>query len=105
MKKYIYGSILVAGLVGVAVFFFRPPATVNPASQTVLELTFRFPGGYELTEGAPFKLSWQAEASIASARSRGSDAPSSQAEDLATELQGLLFQGFKINNLGHGKLL
>ncbi|MFH0985918.1 MAG: hypothetical protein V1882_10360 [Candidatus Omnitrophota bacterium] len=81
MKKYIYGTIFVAMLAGVAVFFFRPPSTVNPASQTVLELTFRFPEGYEWTPEAPFSMTWQAEAPISSARSRGSDAPSSQFED------------------------
>ena len=61
MKKIIFGTILVAMFVGLAVFFFRPPSTVNHSSQTVLALTFRFPDGYELTEGAPFSLVRQME--------------------------------------------
>ena len=61
MKKYIYGTVLVAVCVAIAIFFFRTPETTNRPPQTVLAITFRFPGGYEFTEGAPFLLTWQAE--------------------------------------------
>ena len=61
MKKYIYGSILVAILVAATVFFFRPPEITHPKASTVLAITFRFPQGYEFTEGAPFVLTWQTE--------------------------------------------
>jgi hypothetical protein len=61
MKKYIYGAVLIAIVTGVAVFFFRPPETTDRAGSTVLAITFRFPEGYEFTEGAPFALTWKAE--------------------------------------------
>jgi hypothetical protein len=61
MKKYIYGTVLVAVCAAVAVFFFRPPETTNRPPQTVLAITFRFPENYEFTEGAPFLLTRQAE--------------------------------------------
>ena len=61
MKKYIYGSILVAILAAVAVFFFRPPETTRSVAPTILAITFRFPEGYEFTEGAPFVLTWRTE--------------------------------------------
>ncbi|MFA5168863.1 MAG: hypothetical protein WC530_10095 [Candidatus Omnitrophota bacterium] len=61
MKKYIYGTVLIAILTSVAIFFFRPPETTNRPLQTILMITFRFPEGYEFTEGAPFLLTWQTE--------------------------------------------
>ncbi len=61
MKKYIYGTILLAVVAAAGIFFFRPPETTNQPPQTVLAITFRFPEGYEFTEGAPFMLTWQAE--------------------------------------------
>jgi hypothetical protein len=61
MKKYIYGTILVAVLVGVAVFFFRPPSAVEHSSKTVLELTFRLPEGFDWTPEAPFSMTWSCE--------------------------------------------
>jgi hypothetical protein len=61
MKKYIYGAVLVAIVTAVALFFFRMPETVPPVAPTVLAITFRFPAGYECTEGAPFVLTWRAE--------------------------------------------
>ena len=61
MKKYIYGTVLIAVLAAVAIFFFRPPETTNKPPQTVLAITFRFPEGYEFTKGAPFLLTWQTE--------------------------------------------
>ncbi len=61
MKKYIYGTLLFAAAAAVAVFFFRPPETTNQPPQTVLAITFRLPGGYEFTEGAPFVLTWRTE--------------------------------------------
>ena len=61
MKKYIYGTVLVAVCAAVAIFFFRPPETANRPPQTVLKITFRFPENYGFTEGAPFLLTWQAE--------------------------------------------
>jgi hypothetical protein len=61
MKKYIYGSILVAVLMAVGIFFFRPPATTLPVASTILAVTFKFPEGYEFTEGAPFVLTWRTE--------------------------------------------
>ena len=61
MKKYIYGTILIAALVSVVIFFFRPPETTNRPPQTILAITFRFPEGYEFTEGAPFLLTWRTE--------------------------------------------
>jgi hypothetical protein len=63
MKKYIYGTVLIAVCVAIVIFFFRPPETTNRPPQTVLSITFRFPEGYEFTEGAPFLLTWQAEGS------------------------------------------
>jgi hypothetical protein len=61
MKKYIYGTILVAAVAAVVIFFYRPPETTNQPPQNTLELTFRFPAGYEFTENAPFLLTHQAE--------------------------------------------
>jgi hypothetical protein len=61
MRKYIYGTVLVAVGAAVAIFFFRPPETTNRPPQTVLAITFHFPQNYEFTEGAPFLLTWQAE--------------------------------------------
>ena len=61
MKKYIYGTILIGVIAAVWIFFFNPPAVTNHAASTALAITFRFPEGYELTEGAPFALTWQAE--------------------------------------------
>jgi hypothetical protein len=61
MKKYIYGTVLIAVCAAVGIFFFRPPETTNRPPQTVLAITFRFPENYEFTEGAPFLLTWQAE--------------------------------------------
>ncbi|MFH1208279.1 MAG: hypothetical protein V1673_01805 [Candidatus Omnitrophota bacterium] len=61
MKKYIYGTVLVAVCTAIAIFFFRPPETTNRPPQTVLAITFRFPENYEFTAGAPFLLTRQAE--------------------------------------------
>lgn len=61
MKKYIYGTILVAVLAAIAIFFFRPPETADRHPQTILAITFRFPDGYEFTEDAPFLLTRQVE--------------------------------------------
>lgn len=61
MKKYIYGAVIVAVAAAVAIFFFRPPETNPPALSTTLAITFRFPEGYEFTEGAPFMLTWRTE--------------------------------------------
>jgi hypothetical protein len=61
MKKYIYGSILIAVVAAGAIFFFRPPQTADRPAPTTLAITFRFPQGYEFTEGAPFMLTWQVE--------------------------------------------
>ncbi|MFA5159126.1 MAG: hypothetical protein WC484_01305 [Candidatus Omnitrophota bacterium] len=61
MKKYIYGTVLVAIFISVVIFFFRPPEATNKPLQTILMITFRFPEGYEFTEGAPFLLTWQTE--------------------------------------------
>ena len=61
MKKYIYGTVLIPVLASAVIFFFRPPETTNRPPQTVLTITFRFPEGYEFTEGAPFLLTWQTE--------------------------------------------
>ena len=61
MKKYIYGMILIAAAAAGGVFFFRPPEITNQAAQAVLAITFRFPEGYEFTEGAPFVLTWRTE--------------------------------------------
>jgi hypothetical protein len=63
MKKYIYGTVLVAVCTAIAIFFFRPPETTNRPPQTILEITFRFSENYELTEGAPFLLTRQNESS------------------------------------------
>ena len=56
MKKYIYGSVLIAVITSVVIFFFRPPETTRPVASTILAITFQLPEGYELTEGAPFVL-------------------------------------------------
>ncbi len=61
MKKYIYGAVLIAVVTAVGIFFFGPPEITNRLPQTAVELTFRFPDGYEFTEGAPFMLTWRAE--------------------------------------------
>ena len=61
MKKYIYGMIFIAAAAAGGVFFFRPPEITNQAAQAVLAITFRFPEGYEFTEGAPFVLTWRTE--------------------------------------------
>jgi len=61
MKKYIYGTILFAVLTAIGIFFFRPPETTPPVPSTILAITFRFPAGYEFTEGAPFVLTWRTE--------------------------------------------
>jgi hypothetical protein len=61
MKKYIYGTILVVVIAATWIFFPNPPAVTNRTAFRVLAVTFRFPEGYELTEGAPFTLTWQAE--------------------------------------------
>ena len=61
MKKYIYGSILIAVVTAAAIFFFRPPETVPTVAPTILAITFRLPEGYELTAGAPFVLTWRTE--------------------------------------------
>ena len=61
MKKYIYGTILIAVVAAGVIFFFRPPETTDRVAQTILAITFRFPQGYEFTEGAPFVLTWRTE--------------------------------------------
>ncbi len=61
MKKYIYGSVLIAVVAALAVFFFRTPETSRQLPQTIVAITFRFPEGYELTPGAPFLLTWKSE--------------------------------------------
>ena len=61
MKKYIYGAVIIAVVAAIAIFFFRPPETNPPVPSTVLAITFRFPKGYEFTEGAPFMLTWRTE--------------------------------------------
>ncbi len=61
MRKYIYGTVLAAVVAAVAIFFFRPPETATPKPSTILAITFRFPEGYEFTEGAPFILTWRTE--------------------------------------------
>ena len=61
MKKYIYGTLLIAIVMAIATFFFRPPETANRAASTVLAITFRLPESYEFTAQAPFRLTWRAE--------------------------------------------
>ena len=61
MKKYIYSAVFVTVVAAIAIFFFRPPEVTPPTPSTTLEITFRFPEGYEFTEGAPFVLIWRAE--------------------------------------------
>ena len=61
MKKYIYGTILIAVAAACVIFFLKTPKITNRAGSTALEITFRFPEGYELTEGAPFVLTWRTE--------------------------------------------
>ena len=61
MKKYIYGAILVAAVAACVIFFFRPPEITDRTGSTALAITFRFPQGYEFTEGAPFVLTWRTE--------------------------------------------
>ena len=61
MRKYIYGTDLVAVMAAVAIIFFRPSEVTPPLPSTILAITFRFPEGYEFTEGAPFLLTWQGE--------------------------------------------
>ena len=61
MKKYIYGTVLAAVVTAVIIFFVRLPETTNQPPQTVLAITFRFPLGYEFTQGAPFVLTWRTE--------------------------------------------
>ena len=61
MKKYIYGTVLVAVVVGGLIFFVRPPETGDRILPTTLAITFRFPEGYEFTESAPFVLTWRVE--------------------------------------------
>ena len=61
MKKYIYGSILIAVVTACVIFFFRPPQTADRPAPATLAITFRFSQGYEFTEGAPFMLTWQTE--------------------------------------------
>jgi len=61
VKKYIYGAVLIAVLAAGVIFFFGPPEITNRLPQTAVELTFRFPEGYEFTDPAPFVLTWRAE--------------------------------------------
>lgn len=61
MKKYIYGTLFVAVITAIGLFFFRTPETTRPVPSTILALTFKFPEGYEFTEGAPFVLTWRTE--------------------------------------------
>lgn len=61
MKKYIYGAVLAAIVVAVAVFFLRPPQIADRPAPTTLAVTFRLPEGYEFTAGAPFMLTWRSE--------------------------------------------
>jgi len=61
MKKYIYGAVLVTVVAAVVIFFFKPPETGDRMTPTTLAITFRFPQGYEFTEGAPFVLTWRTE--------------------------------------------
>ncbi len=61
MKKYIYSAILVAVVAAVGIFFFRPPETTDRTGPMALAITFRFPEGFEFTEGAPFVLTWRTE--------------------------------------------
>ena len=61
MKKYIYGTILIAIAAGIVIFFFRPPETADKEPPATIAITFHFPGDYDLTEGAPFTLTWMTE--------------------------------------------
>lgn len=61
MKKYIYGTILIAVVAAVGIFFFRPPEIADRPGSMVLTITFHFPEGYEFTEDAPFVLTWRTE--------------------------------------------
>ncbi len=61
MKKFIYGTVTVVVLAVAGFFLFTPPAATGPAASRTVSITFRFPEGYELTEGAPFALTWEAE--------------------------------------------
>ena len=61
MKKYIYGTVLVALIAALWIFSFNPPAVTNRVPSATVAITFRFPEGYKFTEGAPFMLDWQAE--------------------------------------------
>ncbi len=61
MKKYIYGTVLVAMIATAWIFLANPPAVTDHAASTILSITFRFPAGFQFTEGAPFSLTWQAE--------------------------------------------
>jgi len=61
MKKYVYGSILIAVVAAGWLFFVRPPETTTPKISTTLAITFHLPQGYEFTEGAPFVLTWRTE--------------------------------------------
>ena len=63
MKKYIYGAVLIAVVATVVIFLFRPPETGDKIPAKTLAITFQFPEGYELTQGAPFVLTWQTKGS------------------------------------------
>jgi len=62
MKKYIYGTIFIAIVTGIAIFFLRAPETAESQHMT-LSLAFRFPENYDFTPGAPFSITWKTESS------------------------------------------
>lgn len=61
MKKYIYGTILMAVIFSVVIFFFKPPETADQGPSTTIAITFRLPENDHLTEDAPFMLTWRTE--------------------------------------------
>ncbi len=61
MKKYIYGTVLIAVIVACSIFLSRPPEVGERIKPMTLAITFRFPEGYEFTRGAPFVLTWRVE--------------------------------------------
>lgn len=61
MKKYIYGAVLVAGVIAGSIFLFRSLETGQRVKPATLAITFQLPEGYEFTKGAPFLLTWRDE--------------------------------------------
>ena len=61
MRKYVYSAVLIAAVTAGVIFFMKPPETAAPKVSTTLAITFRLPDDYDLTAGAPFKLTWRTE--------------------------------------------